>query len=77
MGSAVRLMYMNVVPLHYDTDFAFNDFLQIGGSGSCSVMRGETIAKEKVRTKYIVNAAGCYSVIICSDQTHPRESAMI
>jgi len=33
-----------------------------GGSGSASVMQGETVEIETIRTKFVVNAAGCYSV---------------
>ena len=38
------------------------DEMKIGGSGSSSVMHGETVETETVRTRYVVNAAGCYSV---------------
>lgn len=37
------------------------DEMKLGGSGSCSVMNGEVVAKEVIRTKYVVNAAGNYS----------------
>ena len=38
------------------------DEMKVGGSGSASVMQGETVEVESIRTSYIVNAAGCYSV---------------
>ena len=33
-----------------------------GGSGGASVMQGDTVAVETIRARYVVNAAGCYSV---------------
>lgn len=36
--------------------------MKVGGSGSAAVMQGETVEVETIRTKYVVNAAGCYSV---------------
>ncbi len=36
--------------------------MQKGGSGGSSVMQGETVEIETIRTKFVVNAAGCYSV---------------
>ena len=41
------------------------DEMQKGGSGGSSVMQGETVEIETIRTKYVVNAAGCYSVSVC------------
>lgn len=45
-----------------------------GGSGSASVMQGETVEIETIRTKFVVNAAGCYSVCsvggICLSYVH-------
>lgn len=38
------------------------DEMQKGGSGGSSVMQGETVEMETIRTKFVVNAAGCYSV---------------
>ena len=37
------------------------DEMKIGGSGSSSVMQGQTVEIEKLRTRYIINCAGCYS----------------
>lgn len=35
---------------------------KVGGSGSATVMRGETVEIETIRTRYVVNAAGGFSV---------------
>jgi len=42
------------------------DEMKVGGSGSSSVMQGQTIEIEKLRTRYIINCAGCYSDKIAS-----------
>jgi hypothetical protein len=36
--------------------------MMVGGSGSQSVMKGEEVALEYIRARYVVNAAGCSSV---------------
>ena len=35
--------------------------MKVGGSGSCSVMGGETIAMESYKAKFVINCAGSYS----------------
>lgn len=35
--------------------------MMIGGSGSCNVMKGVTIAMETYKSKYLINCAGSYS----------------
>lgn len=42
------------------------DEMKVGGSGSSSVMQGQTVEIEKLRTRYIINCAGCYSDKIAS-----------
>merc|ERR1711871_738112 len=34
--------------------------MKVGGSGSCSVMGGETIAMESYKAKFVINCAGSY-----------------
>lgn len=36
--------------------------MAIGGSGGSAAMNGETVEVETIRARYVVNAAGCYSV---------------
>lgn len=35
--------------------------MKVGGSGSSTVMNGKTFASEKIKCRYVVNAAGCNS----------------
>ena len=42
------------------------DEMKVGGSGSSSVMQGQIVEIEKLRTRYIINCAGCYSDKIAS-----------
>jgi hypothetical protein len=53
--------------------------MAVGGSGGSATMQGETVEVETIRTQYVVNAAGCYSVSLFSISTsiniHLRSSA--
>lgn len=53
---------MDIPPVGDNGRMVTIDEMRVGGSGSASVMRGETVEVETIRTKYVVNAAGCYSV---------------
>ena len=48
-------------PVGEGGDLVSVDDMKVGGSGSCAVMDGKTIAIETIRSRYVVNAAGCYS----------------
>jgi hypothetical protein len=53
---------MDIPPVGKDGRVVSVAEMAVGGSGGSSTMQGETVEVETIRTQYVVNAAGCYSV---------------
>jgi hypothetical protein len=48
-------------PVGEGGDLVTVEEMKVGGSGSATVMDGKTVAKEEIKCRYVVNAAGCNS----------------
>jgi hypothetical protein len=53
---------MDIPPVGKDGRVVSVAEMAVGGSGGSATMQGETVEVETIRTQYVVNAAGCYSV---------------